>query len=114
MSPSVRPPSPKDQRLFVKDIAAHKGVSVSQARRYLIQLEEEHPEAVGRIGAGKKCPQRYTTRAALERIDPAMVTSISELTARQDAMEAEILDLKRRMLDVNARLADILRSRDRA
>lgn len=55
--------------LFAEDIAALRGVSRWQARRWLLQLEDRFGEAaVGRM-PGRRGVRRYTSEAALARVE---------------------------------------------
>ena len=63
------------KRLFAEDVAATRGISPRQARRWLLQLEQRYGVAVvGRID-GRRGPRRFTTAAALEAIGPRLQSS---------------------------------------
>ncbi len=55
--------------LFAEDIAAVRGISRWQARRWLVALERRFGEsAVGRF-PGRRGVRRYTSEAALARVE---------------------------------------------
>ena len=83
------------KRLFAEDVAAMRGISPRQARRWLLRLELRYGVAVvGRID-GRRGPRRFTTAAALEAIGPrldgcdALVHErVAELESRVELLEA--------------------------
>jgi hypothetical protein len=84
--------------LFAEDIAALRGISPRQARRWLQRLEEQHgTKAVGQIDA-RRGTRRYTTRAALESIGPRLQHAGDQLAALVDrvrAVEQRVGELER-------------------
>ena len=83
------------RRLFAEDLAAMRSISVRQAQRWLLRLEERYGAVVvGRMD-GRRGPRRYTTAAALTAIGPclqgdddAMTERLAELEARVERLEA--------------------------
>ncbi len=98
--PPTRPAAafqPGGQLLFARDIAALRGVTARQARRWLERLEIHGTDAVGRI-EGRRGPQRYTTEAALQTIEPA--------TARRE--NSQLAEAAAELADRVARLEERL------
>ncbi len=83
------------KRLFAEDIAAMRGISPRQARRWLLRLEQHYGVAVvGRID-GRRGPRRYTTASALEAIGPRLQGSDAALRERLAELEARVERLER-------------------
>jgi hypothetical protein len=72
-------------RLYASDIARVRGVSVQRARQILVELEKTSPRAVGRDGR-----QRFTTRAAIERLhEPVGDERVDQLAELVEAVRAD-------------------------
>jgi hypothetical protein len=82
-------------RLFAEDVAAMRGISPRQARRWLHRLELRFGvAAVGRID-GRRGPRRFTTEAALETIGPRLQSSDGLVHERMAELEARVERLER-------------------
>ncbi len=82
-------------RLFAEDVAATRGISPRQARRWLLQLELRYGiAAVGRID-GRRGPRRFTTAAALGAIGPRLQSEDAIVQERFAELEARIERLER-------------------
>lgn len=66
--------------LFVRDVAARRGVDTSTARRWLVDLERQHgARIVGRLGK-----RLYTTEEALAEVGPSIARlDLGQETARR-------------------------------
>jgi hypothetical protein len=83
------------QRLFAEDLASMRGISVRQARRWLLRLEERYGTVVvGRMD-GRRGPRRFTTSTALEAIGPRLQGSDSSVRQRVAELEARVERLER-------------------
>ena len=83
------------KRLFAEDVAAMRGISPRQARRWLMRLEEQYGAlVVGRMD-GRRGPRRFTTAAALEAIGPRLRGSDSAVDERLVELEARVERLER-------------------
>jgi hypothetical protein len=84
------------KRLFAEDVAAMRGISVRQARRWLMRLEERYGTVVvGRMD-GRRGPRRFTTATAFEAIGPGVQTTDAAVLARLAELEARVERLEAR------------------
>ena len=82
------------KRLFAEDVAAMRGISPRQARRWLVRLELRYgTTVVGRID-GRRGPRRFTTAAALDAIGPQVQDGLSALHQRVADLEARVEHLE--------------------
>jgi hypothetical protein len=83
------------KRLLAEDVAAMRGISPRQARRWLLRLEARYGIAVvGRID-GRRGPRRFTTTAALEAIGPRLQSEDTAIRERLADLEARVARLER-------------------
>jgi hypothetical protein len=88
--------------LYAKDIASLRGISVRQARRWLVTLAEQHGADVVGSAAGRRGTRRFTSEAALANIAPRtrrandhLAEVVAEIIDRLNAIERR-LDERRR------------------
>jgi hypothetical protein len=83
------------KRLFAEDLAAIRSISVRQARRWLVRLDERYGAVVvGRMD-GRRGPRRYTTAEALETIGPRVQSGEAAVLERLMDLEARVERLER-------------------
>lgn len=97
------------ERLYPKDIASHFRISARSARRWLAELEcaPGGHQIVGRVGTGEKKGQRYTTLAALARVQPIGGPTHRELHDRVTFLEDELSRAMETLADFGRRLGRI-------
>jgi transposase-like protein len=76
--------------LFAEDVAAARGISPRQARRWMRKLEERYGVAVVGHVDGRRGPRRYTTAAALQAIGPCLQSDDDALRERMAELEVRI------------------------
>jgi hypothetical protein len=103
VAPPARGPKPVERtsalvegkRLFTEDLAAMRGISIRQARRWLVRLELRYGvTVVGRLD-GRRGPRRFTTASALETVGPRWQCEDEALSARIAALEQRVTQLER-------------------
>lgn len=106
----VTGPTLGPQRLFAKDVASQFGISHRSARRWLSELERTHgPQVVGRVGSGPRNSQRFTTRAALARVQPVSGPPPMELHDRVGWLEDELRQVRQLASDLLRRVTRLER-----
>jgi hypothetical protein len=84
------------KRLFAEDLAATRSISVRQARRWLVRLEERYGAVVvGRMD-GRRGPRRFTTSAALEAIGPRVDATDTGVRERLAELEVRLEQIESR------------------
>lgn len=106
----MKPPNIGTGRLYAKDIAAQFHISIRSARRWLKELEKSQGSTVvGRVGCGGSRAQRYTTRAALARVQPVGGPTTLEMHDRISCIEDEVRQLREFVSDLIRRVAHLER-----
>lgn len=98
-------------RLFAKDLASRFRISARSARRWLLELEglPDGHKLVGRVGTGLLKAQRFTTLAALAKVQPLGGPTHRELSDRVSCLDDEIRQARVAIAELVSRIVRLER-----